>query len=129
MLFIGLGGAALPSALRALLPAARFDIVEREPAVISAARRFFGLPPASRNTTMHQADAFDFVTHAVQSGRGRYYDLIFLDAFDSEYVPFPLRTLGYLKAVRALLSPGGVVAANLFDRSWRGMQLDRESAT
>jgi spermidine synthase len=54
------------------------------------------------------------------------YDLIMLDAFDHEYIPEHLLTQEFLKEVKALLAPGGVLAANTFSSS---RLYDHESTT
>ena len=40
-----------------------------------------------------------------------------LDAFDHEYIPEHLLTQEFLKEVKSLLAPGGVLAANTFSSS------------
>ena len=54
------------------------------------------------------------------------YDLIMLDAFDHEYIPEHLLTQEFLKEVKSLLAPGGVLAANTFSSS---RLYDHESTT
>ncbi len=45
------------------------------------------------------------------------YDIIFLDAFDSENIPYRLTTQEFLRAVHKALSPHGVVVANVWSRA------------
>lgn len=123
ILVIGLGGGTVPAALQALLPAATLDCVEIDPAVADVATKFFRFQPA-RNTTLHFQDGRVFVKRAAR--KGATYDLIILDAFDHMYVPEHLLTKEFLREVRSLLSPGGVVAANTFSTS---RLYDSESAT
>jgi spermidine synthase len=123
VLVIGLGGGTVPAALQALLPAATLDCVEIDPAVADVATKFFRFQPAG-NTTLHFQDGRVFVKRAAR--KGARYDLIILDAFDHMYVPEHLLTKEFLREVRALLSPGGVVAANTFSTS---RLYDSESAT
>jgi spermidine synthase len=49
-----------------------------------------------------------------------------LDAFDHEYIPEHLLTQEFLQEVKALLAPGGVLAANTFSSS---RLYDHESTT
>jgi spermidine synthase len=49
-----------------------------------------------------------------------------LDAFDHEYIPEHLLTQEFLKEVKSLLAPGGVLAANTFSSS---RLYDHESTT
>jgi spermidine synthase len=97
--------------------------VEIDPAVADVATKFFRFQPA-RNTTLHFQDGRVFVKRAAR--KGATYDLIILDAFDHMYVPEHLLTQEFLREVRSLLSPQGVVAANTFSSS---RLYDSESAT
>ena len=45
------------------------------------------------------------------------YDIVFLDAFGSESVPYHLTTREFLQAVRRSLTPKGVVVADIWGRS------------
>jgi len=123
VLVIGLGGGTLPMALAQVLPQARIDTVEIDPAVVNVARRYFGYQTSPRQR-VHQADGRAFVEQAVREKRS--YDLIMLDAFDYTYIPAHLMTREFLQQVKTLLSPGGVLAANTFASS---DLYDRESAT
>lgn len=123
VLVIGLGGGTLPMALGQVLPQARIDTVEIDPAVVSVARRYFGFQTSPRQR-VHQADGRAFVEQAVREKRS--YDLIMLDAFDYTYIPAHLMTREFLQQVKALLAPGGVLAANTFSSS---DLYHRESAT
>jgi spermidine synthase len=123
ILVVGLGGGILPRALAKLLPGATIDTVEIDAAVVDVAQRWFLFAPSDR------------VRVAVQDGRvyvkrqlkaGARYDLVFLDAYDHEYIPEHLLTREFLQEVRALLAPGGVVVANTFSSS---RLYDAESAT
>lgn len=123
ILVIGLGGGTLPSALAHVLPQARIDTVEIDPAVVKVASRFFGFRTSPRQR-VHQADGRAFVKQAVREKR--HYDLIMLDAFDYTYIPAHLTTREFLQQVKTLLAPGGVLAANTFASS---DLYHRESAT
>jgi len=114
ILVIGLGGGSLPMALAAAVPAAHIDVVEIDPAVARVARRFFGFKegPAMR---VHVADGREFVQAAARGGER--YDLIMLDAFDETYIPRHLSTVEFMREVRAILEPEGVLAANTFSSS------------
>jgi spermidine synthase len=111
ILVLGLGGGTLPMALDEILPEARIDAVEIDPAVVRVAREFFGFAPSPRVSVFDQ-DARVFVKRALQ--KGETYDLILLDAFTGEYIPEHLMTREFLAETRQLMSAGGVVAANTF---------------
>jgi spermidine synthase len=114
VLIIGLGGGTLPRTLRQLVPNVRIDVVEIDPAVVRVAGRYFSFA-ADDKTRVIEADGRVYVKRALR-GTQRY-DLIMLDAFDHEYIPEHLLTQEFLQEVKALLVPGGVLAANTFSSS------------
>ena len=123
ILVAGLGGGTLPTALAALLPEATLDVVEIDPAVVALAKRYFGFEATAR-LRLEVADARVFVKRAL--ARGERYDAVLLDAYGGDYILAHLLTREFLAEVRALLPPGGVVAANTFSAS---RLYDAESAT
>src|SRR5690606_4700190 len=123
VLIIGLGGGTLPIALQHVVPDVRIDVVEIDPAVVKVAKRYFGFAE-NDSTRATVADGRVFVKRAVRAGRG--YELIMLAAFHHEDIPEHLLTREFLSDVKALLSPGGVLAANTFSAS---RLYDHESAT
>lgn len=123
ILVIGLGGGTLSTALHKLLPAATIDTVELDPAVVKVAQRYFGYQIGPRQR-VYVEDGRAFIERAVQEGRR--YDIVMLDAFDSDYIPEHLLTVEFLQAVRDILTPDGIVVANSFARS---RLYQRETAT
>src|SRR5690606_26578921 len=83
VLVIGLGGATLPLALAKILPDATIDSVEIDPAVARVAERFFGYRQGPRQQLFIE-DGRAFVERARRAGK--QYDMIMLDAFDSDYI-------------------------------------------
>jgi spermidine synthase len=123
VLIVGLGGGTLPRALRQLLPDARIDVVEIDPAVVRVANRYFDFA-ASDKTHVIESDGRVYVKRALRTAQR--YDLIMLDAFDHEYIPEHLLTREFLQEAQSLLSPQGVLAANTFSSS---RLYEHESAT
>ena len=123
VLVAGLGGGTLPTAFAKLLPQATIDVVEIDPAVVAAARRFFDFETSSR-LRVHTGDARVFVKRALR--REQRYDVVLLDAFGGDYIPEHLTTAEFLAEARALLTPDGVLAANTFATS---RLYDHESET
>ena len=123
ILIVGLGGGTLPRALSRLLPDATIETVEIDPAVTRVAEKYFDFHPSDR-VKVTELDGRVFVKRALRDGR--HYDLIMLDAFDQEYIPEHLLTREFLQEVKALLTPGGVLAANTFSSS---ALYDHESVT
>lgn len=109
ILFVGLGGGALPMYARAVLPEARIDVVEIDPLIVEVARQWFGFV-ADERMTVHTADGRAFIEDAPP----RSWDLVVLDAFADDDIPVALTTVQFLEAVRARLAPGGIVVSNLW---------------
>lgn len=123
VLVIGLGGGTLPMAIQELFPGATIDAVEIDPAVVRVAERFFHFKPGP-NMSVFTQDARVFGKRAAR--QNKRYDLILLDAYNGEYIPEHLMTAEYLQETLALLTPGGIIAANTFAIS---RLYDHESAT
>jgi spermidine synthase len=62
---------------------------------------------------VHTGDGRAFIEQAPPGS----YDLIVLDAFSDDEIPYALATRQFLEAVRSRLSPGGVVVSNLWSSS------------
>jgi spermidine synthase len=117
-LFLGGGGFVLPRYIEQEYPTASIDVVEIDPAVVSAARAALGLPPetGSRiNITI--ADARVFVADQLASPQdARRYDVVFGDVFQDLAVPFHLTTQEFAQMVRSLVgAKNGVYLANVID--------------
>lgn len=123
VLIVGLGGASLPKALHKILPHAMIDSVEIDPAVVTVAQRYFGYRTGSRQRVFIE-DGREFIKRAAHAGQ--HYDMIMLDAFDTDYIPAHLMTVEFLQDVRNVLAPDGIVVANSFARS---ALYQRESAS
>jgi len=123
ILIVGLGGGTLVDVLERALPDADIDVAEIDPAVVRVATAYFGLRTSPR-VHIHEEDGRVYVKRALRAGKR--YDLVMLDAFDHEYIPEHLLTQEYLREVKGLLAPGGLVAANTFSSS---RLYDHESAT
>ena len=107
VLVIGLGGAAVQKRVWRDFRDARVTTVELDPDVVDAAHRWFAFPRDPRLPVV------------VDDGR-RYlqrtddrFDVIMVDAFYSDGVPFHMTTLEFAQLLRDRLTPGGVVATNV----------------
>lgn len=123
ILIIGLGGGTLPSTLSKIFPKAKIDAVEIDPAVVLVAKKYFNFRVTS-SMNVFEDDGRVFVKRAGR--RGTKYDLIILDAFDHDYIPEHLLTQEFLKEVKTIMTPDGVLAANTWSQS---RLYDYESAT
>ncbi|KAF8384572.1 hypothetical protein PRIPAC_73714 [Pristionchus pacificus] len=78
VLQIGMGGGTATGYLRMLPIQLHLDIVELEPAVYAAAKRWFDFPDAAPNINVHIMDGVVFLKEAAESGLT--YDSVILDA-------------------------------------------------
>lgn len=110
VLIIGLGGGTIPSFIHRHYPEAAIDAVDIDPEVVDVAKRFFGFREDGRMRA-HVGDGRRFIEEC----RNRY-DVIFLDAFGSDNIPYHLATREFLQGVRRALAPNGVVVGDVWGR-------------
>ena len=107
MLFVGLGGGSAPKRIWRDFPALKLQVAELDPEVVNVAYKYFALPRSPR------------LAVEVEDGRRylqrheRRYDVIVLDAYYSDSIPFHLATQEFMRLVHDRLNPGGVVVANV----------------
>jgi spermidine synthase len=106
-LFIGLGGGIAPSRFLHDYPHMQIDVVELDPAVVDVARKFFALPSTSR-LRVYTQDGRLWLRRTPNR-----YDLIVLDAYLIDTIPFHLATKEFYAELATHLVPGGVVASNV----------------
>jgi spermidine synthase len=114
-LILGLGGGSFPKRLYRDFPQLVVDAVDIDPEVLAIARRYFQVPEDSR-LRLHNRDGRRFVRETDAT-----YDLIFLDAYNSDTIPFHLTTREFYRELTARLAPGGIVVSNIIG-SLRGPQ-------
>ncbi|MCE2968975.1 MAG: spermidine synthase [Burkholderiales bacterium] len=112
---LGLGAAALTKFCWRHLPRTRVTAVEWEPEVIAAARRWFRLPPDDERLRVVAADARRFVGDPRHRGGA---DWVQVDLYDAQARGPVYDDVAFYRACRKLLRPRGVVAVNLFGRSF-----------
>lgn len=112
ILFVGLGGGAMPMYARQVMPQAHIDVVEIDPVIVEVAQEWFGFTPDSL-MAVHTGDGRAFI----EASAPGTYDLIVLDAFSDDEVPYSLTTREFLGAVRDALTEEGVVVSNLWTRA------------
>jgi spermidine synthase len=107
VLVLGVGGGSFPKRLYRDFPQVVVDAVDIDPEVLGIAKRYFQVPEDAR-LRLHPRDGRRFVQETTQT-----YDLIFLDAYNSDTVPFHLATREFYRELAARLAPGGVVVSNI----------------
>jgi len=112
VLVVGLGGGTIPSFIRRHFPQANIDAVDIDPGVVEVARSHFGFREDAKMRA-HVEDGRRFIERSE-----RRYDIIFLDAFGADSVPYSLTTREFLDSVRRALAPRGAVVANLWSSAY-----------
>lgn len=107
MLILGLGGGVLAKRMWRDYPDITVEAVEIDPVVVDVARRYFGLPEDDR-LRVHVADARRFVATSRET-----YDIVVVDAYYADALPFHLTTAEFFGEIDAVLAPDGVVAYNV----------------
>ena len=105
---IGLGGGYIPTVFRMHLPQVNLQVVEVDPLVEKLAQQYFGFSiPAGQ--TLAIDDGRQFLKRSKE-----HYDQIWLDAFNSDYIPAHMTTKEFLTLAKSRLTKGGIVIQNLF---------------
>jgi spermidine synthase len=107
VLLIGVGGATIPKQFLAAYPDVQMDAVEIDGDVIDVARNLFGLTDSPR-LRIHVNDGRKFLAASKQK-----YDLIEIDAFHADSMPFHLFTREFFALCKQHLHAGGMVAINV----------------
>jgi spermidine synthase len=105
MLFIGLGGGSAPKRIHRDFPEIRMRMVEIDPEVVDVARKWFAFP---RSIPVDVEDGRRYLER-----HDKRYDVIVIDAYYADAVPFHLTTREFLEITRDRLKPGGVVVSNV----------------
>lgn len=113
LLVLGLGGGVIPREMRSYFPEMEIDVAEIDPEVPPTAERYFGFR-TDEKLRVHVDDGRVFVRKELAKKPVPKYDIVILDAFNSDYIPFHLMTKEFLEEVKGILSDDGVVVANVF---------------
>jgi spermidine synthase len=108
VLMIGLGAGSISTYLGRAMPDIQIDVVELDPGVIAAGKRYFGL---------HETEKVRFIESDGRVYLTRHkdlYDLILLDAYRELGVPFHLLTREFYTLVKERLASGGAAAFRAF---------------
>ena len=109
VLLVGLGGASIPKFLQKHFPQMRQDIVEIDPDVVGVCQEWFEF----RGSPQVRVIVMDGRVYLKRTRKK--YDVILLDAYAADHIPFHLTTLEFVHLVKAHLKPGGLMASNLWE--------------
>lgn len=107
ILMIGLGGGSLAKYCYRHLPSSRITVVEIDAEVI-ALRDQFMVPLDNERFQVIHADGANFVAEASPD-----VDVLLLDGFGADGQPAELSSAEFYKRCRQLLTPNGILVANL----------------
>ena len=113
VLVLGLGGGVIPREMRHYFPEIEIDVVEIDPEVSSIAKGFLGFREDDK-LKVHITDGRMFIKKQLRLAPTPKYDIVILDAFNSDYIPFHLMTKEFLEEVKGILADDGAVIANVF---------------
>jgi spermidine synthase len=107
VLVLGLGAGAITKRFWHDYPQVSVDSVEIDPAVVDIAQKYFGLPEDSRSRVFVQ-DGRRFIQTTKDA-----YDIVVMDAYYADALPFHLTTQEFFRETKARMAPDGVVAYNV----------------
>jgi spermidine synthase len=107
VLFIGGGGFSGPKYFTQYYPNVSVDVVEIDPQVVEVAKKYFFLDTSNSKIKIYTVDAREFL-----ADYGGKYDIIVLDAFSKDYVPFHLMTIEFYSLLFDKLTDNGVIISN-----------------
>ncbi len=112
-LMLGGGGYSVPKYLLAAKPEATIDVVEIDPGITAAARKYFAVPDDAR-MRVYDEDARVFLNRAAAAPEPKAYGIIMGDTFTSSYnIPFHLGTVEAARRIHKLLDADGVFVCNI----------------
>jgi spermidine synthase len=111
VLFVGLGAGVMPRYFNKHYPDAIVDAVEIDPEMFEVAKKYFYFQEKP-NMKVHIQDGRIYLKRTRNK-----YDMIFLDAYRGEHIPFHLTTVEFLREIKKKLKEGGVVVANILSSS------------
>ncbi len=107
VLVIGLGGGTVPKRFVRDYRQVTVDCVEIDPAVITIAQKYFYVESGPR-LRIHEGDGRQFLRRTKHT-----WDLILLDAYYADSVPFFLTTREFFTIAKKHLNPDGVLVNNV----------------
>ncbi|MCW2960686.1 MAG: spermine synthase [Thermoleophilia bacterium] len=112
-LLIGLGSGAAAMRLHELRPELDIDVVELDPKVVEFAREWFGYEDSENGNPRITTHVGDGRTWLSAQDEDVQFDIVAVDAYFADSIPFHLTTREFLELVRDHLVSDGIVSANL----------------
>jgi spermidine synthase len=106
VLHIGLGGGSIVRWMHREFPETNHTVIEKNSAVIEAARRFFELPQDNRLRLL-KADVTEIIPTLTEK-----FDIILLDAYTDFGAPEEVKRVEFLRNLRGCLNSTGWLAGN-----------------
>ncbi|MBD0318347.1 MAG: fused MFS/spermidine synthase, partial [Thermoleophilia bacterium] len=100
VLFVGLGAGSSPKRMWRDFPALRLHAVELDPVVVDVAHRYFHVPENDARLTVEVGDGRQLLARSDER-----WDVIVIDAFFADAIPFHLVTREFLELARGRLAP------------------------
>ena len=106
VLYVGLGAGSSPKRMWRDHEDVQIHVVELDPVVVDVGYRYFDVPRDPR-LRVEVGDGRQFLTR-----EEKRWDVIVVDAFFADAIPFHLVTREFMEIVQERLAPGGVVVTN-----------------
>ncbi|NLH18189.1 MAG: fused MFS/spermidine synthase [Phycisphaerae bacterium] len=100
--------------MRHYFPEMEIDVAEIDPEIPPIATQYMGFETDDK-LKVHVEDGRIFIKKRLRHNPPEpKYDMVILDAFNGDYIPFHLMTREFLEEVKGVLADDGVVVANVF---------------
>jgi spermidine synthase len=106
ILIVGLGGGVIPKEMEKYT-SSNIDVIEIDPEVVRLSKEYFFFKETDR-LKVYIGDAFDVVKTL-----SKKYDIVILDAFLTNYIPFHIMSIEFFKSVYNVITDDGLVAVNV----------------
>ena len=110
-LMIGMGGGSTSWYLHKSLPKAKVTAVELDPEIVRLSRKYYGFKENDKQSDNFIISELDGRMHILR--KKQKHDIIFVDAYRGQFVPFHLMTKEFFKLAKKRLSKGGVMVQNI----------------
>ena len=107
VLMIGLGAGSIATKYHKEFPSMVLDVAEIDPEVVAVAKNYFHFQAGDR-LHVHVQDGRLFITRTEH-----HYDIVLLDAYYADAIPFHLTTLEFFRTVHQKLTDDGVTVVNI----------------